>query len=231
MKLTITYPESWAEIKLKDYLEYYKLIKPYEGTDEFGKKHLELAAQYFCKVPAEYLYKLPAATFDKVDKYVGELFSSINKMPLVTTFEVENTKYGFIPNLDNMAYGEYLDLVSYTSSKEMWSYMPIVMSILYRPVVNNVGKLYTIESYDGTKDARIEMFKHILTMDVVFGAMSFFLDLQRDLSTGILAYSVESLKGLTDLETSLALEDLQASGTDSTQLQSLLTRISQNLTP
>jgi len=130
-----------------------------------------------------------------------------------------------------MAYGEYLDLVSYTSSKEMWSYMPIVMSILYRPVVNNVGKLYTIESYDGTKDARIEMFKHILTMDVVFGAMSFFLDLQRDLSTGILAYSVESLKGLTDLETSLALEDLQASGTDTTQLQSLLTRISQNLTP
>jgi hypothetical protein len=231
MKLTITYPETWEEIKLKDYLEYYKLIKPYEGTDEFGKKHLELAAQYFCKVPVEYLYKLPAATFNKVDEYVSKLFSSINKMPLVTTFEVENTKYGFIPNLDDMAYGEYLDLISYTSSKEMWSYMPIIMSILYRPVVNNVGKLYTIEPYNGTKDARIEMFKHILTMDVIFGAISFFLDLQKDLLTGTLTYSVENLKGLTDLETLAALEDLQANGVDTIQLQSLLTRISQNLTP
>jgi hypothetical protein len=231
MKLTITYPESWADIKLKDYLEYYKLIKPYEGTDEFGKKHLELAAQYFCKVPAEYLYKLPAVTFNKVDEYVSELFSSINKMPLVTTFEVENTKYGFIPNLDDMVYGEYLDLISYTSSKEMWSYMSIIMSILYRPVVHNVGKLYAIEPYNGTKDARIEMFKHILTMDVVFGAMSFFLDLQKDLLTGTLTYSVENLKGLTDQETLAALEDLQVNGVDTIQLQSLLTRISQNLTP
>ena len=230
MKITITYPESWAEIKLKDYLEYYKLIKPYEGTDEFGKKHLELAAQHFCKVPAEYLYKLPAATFNKVDEYVSKLFSDANKVSLVTTFEVENTKYGFIPNLDDMSYGEYLDLVSYTSNKDMWTFMPIIMSILYRPVVNNVGKLYTIEPYDGTKDARIELFKHVLTMDVVFGAMSFFLDLQKDLLTGILTYSVENLKGMTDIQTLAALEDSQKNGLDTIQLQSLLTRISQNLT-
>jgi len=230
MKLTITYPESWAEIKLKDYLEYYKLIKPYEGTDEFGKKHLELAAQYFCKVPAEYLYKLPAATFDKVDKYVGELFSSINKMPLVTTFEVENTKYGFIPNLDNMAYGEYLDLVSYTSNKDMWSYMPIIMSILYRPITQHVGKLYTIEPYDGTKDERIELFKHVLTMDVVFGATAFFLNLQRDLRTGILTYTQTLMTENKDPRILAVLEDLEKNGVDITQLQSFLTTTSQNLT-
>jgi hypothetical protein len=230
MKLTITYPESWAEIKLKDYLEYYKLIKPYENTDDFGKKHLELAAQYFCKVPAEYLYNLPAATFNKVDEYVSKLFSDTNKVSLITTFEVENTKYGFIPNLDDMAYGEYLDLISYTSNKDMWTFMPIIMSILYRPVVNNVGKLYTIEPYNGTKDDRIEMFKHILTMDVVFGATSFFLDLQKDLLTGILTYSVENLKGMTDIQTLAALEDSQKNGLDIIQLQSLLTKISQNLT-
>jgi hypothetical protein len=228
MKLTITYPESWTEIKLKDYLEYYKLIKPYESTDEFGRKHLELAAQYFCKVPAEYLYKLPAATFNKVDEYVSKLFSDANKVSLVTTFEVENTKYGFIPNLDDMAYGEYLDLISYTSNKDMWTFMPIIMSILYRPVVNNVGKLYTIEPYNGTKDDRIEMFKHILTMDVVFGAMSFFLDLQKDLLTGILTYSVENLKDLEEPQILAALQDSQKNGMDITQLQSLLTTISQN---
>jgi hypothetical protein len=106
--------------------------------------------------------------------------------------------------------------------------MPIIISILYRPVVNNVGKLYTIEPYNGTKDDRIEMFKHILTMDVVFGAMSFFLDLQKDLLTGILTYSVENLKDLEEPQILAALQDSQKNGMDITQLQSLLTTISQN---
>ncbi len=230
MKLTITYPESWAEITLPQYLEYYKYVKPYEGTEEYNNKVLQSAALHFCKVPAEYLYKLPEKTFDKVSECINTLFSNISKHPLVTTFNVENTKYGFIPNLDDMSYGEYLDLVSYTSDKNMWSHMPIVMSILYRPVINNVGKLYTIEPYNGTKDDRIEMFKHILTMDVVFGAIAFFLNLQKDLVTGILTYSIENLKNLKDPEILAALEDSQKNGTDITQLQSYLTMISQNLT-
>ena len=37
MKITITYPESWAEIKYSQYIKYYKHVKPYEGTDEFER--------------------------------------------------------------------------------------------------------------------------------------------------------------------------------------------------
>jgi hypothetical protein len=229
MKLTITYPESWAEITLPQYLEYYKFVKPYEGTDEFGHKSLQSAALHFCKVPAEYLYKLPEKTFDKVSKCLQTLFKDIDKHPLVKEFAVDETKYGFLPEIDNMTYGEYLDLVSYTSSKEMWSYMPIIMSILYRPITQRVGKLYTIESYDGTKDERIELFKHVLTMDVVFGATAFFLNLQRDLRTGILIYIQKVMTENKDPRILAALEDLQKSGVDITQLQSFLTMTSQNL--
>ena len=229
MKLTITYPESWAEITLPQYLEYYKFVKPYEGTDEFGHKSLQSAALHFCKVPAEYLYKLPEKTFDKVAKCLQDLFIDVDKHPLVKEFAVDETKYGFLPEIDNMTYGEYLDLVSYTSSKEMWSYMPIIMSILYRPITQRVGKLYTIEAYNGTKDERIELFKHVLTMDVVFGATAFFLTLQRDLRTGILAYMKTIMTESKDPRILAALEDLQKSGVDITQLQSFLTMTSQNL--
>jgi hypothetical protein len=225
MKLTITYPESWAEITLPQYLEYYKFVKPYEGTDEFGHKSLQSAALHFCKVPAEYLYKLPEKTFDKVAKCLQDLFIDVDKHPLVKEFAVDETKYGFLPEIDNMTYGEYLDLVSYTSSKEMWSYMPIIMSILYRPITQRVGKLYTIEAYNGTKDERIELFKHVLTMDVVFGATAFFLNLQRDLRTGILTYMVETLKKDQRPEMQAALETLQQNGVDISQLPHLLTMI------
>ena len=229
MKLTITYPESWAEITLQQYLEYYKFVKPYEGTDEFAIKSLQSAALHFCKVPGEYLYKLPEKSFDKVAKCLHKLFADVNKTPLIKEFTVDTTTYGFIPDLDNMTYGEYLDLVEYTSSKEMWTYMSILMSILYRPITQRMGKLYTIESYNGTVDARIELFKHAMTMDVVFGAVAFFLNLQKDLRTGILTYIKKVMTESKDPLVLAALEDLQKNGVDITQLQSFLTMTSQNL--
>ena len=129
-----------------------------------------------------------------------------------------------------MSYGEYLDLVSYTS-KDMWSYMAITMSILYRPITQRVGKLYTIEPYNGTNDDRIELFKHAITMDVVLRAIGFFLDLQKDLQKGILTYMTETLMKDKRAEVQAALQDLQQSGVDISQLPQLLTMILPSSTP
>jgi len=230
MQITISYPESWAEIKLSDYLKFYKQVKPYEGTDEAAKINLEAAALHFCKVPAEYLYSLPVDSFDKISNTLAKLFTDSKSMPLVAKFETNKTMYGFMPELDNMSYGEYLDLVSYTS-KNMWDNIPIIFSILYRPVTNSLGKNYTIEPYTGTNDDRIELFKHVLTMDVVFGATAFFLGLQKDLQTGILTYTMEMMKNKTNPKISQALQDLEKNGVDIAQLQSFLTMTSQNLIP
>jgi hypothetical protein len=230
MKITITYPESWAEVKYSQYLKYYKQSKSYEGTDEFEKINLETAALNFCKIPAEHLYALPKKTFDKVTECLFKLFSEQKSIPLVKSFTVGDTTYGFIPELDDMAYGEYLDLVSYTSSN-VWDNIPIILSILYRPVKYSLGKKYTIEPYTGTNDDRIELFKHVLTMDVVFGAVAFFLSLQADLQTGILTYIMDMMKEeKTDPRISQALQDLEKNGVDIVQLQSFLTMTSQNLT-
>lgn len=224
MKIKITYPESWADITLQQYLDYYKHVKPYEGTEEYAAKNLQSSALYFCKIPGELLYKLPESTFDKVGKCLHDLFNEVDRHPLVTEFTIGDTKYGFIPELDNMSYGEYLDLVSSTQ-KDLWSYMAITMSILYRPITQHVGNLYTIEPYTGTKDDRIELFKHAITMDVVLGAIGFFLDLQKDLLTGTLTCMTETLKKDQRPEMQAALETLQQNGVDISQLPHLLTMI------
>ena len=225
MKVTITYPESWADIKLSQYLRYYKVIKPYVDTEEYDKISLETAALHFCNVPAEHLYKLPESSLNKIKSTISNL-TSTNKLPLVRKFTVDETTYGFIPELDSMAYGEYLDLVAYF--KDTWDNLPIIFSILYRPVVRQLGNTYSISPYNGTEDSRIELFNHTLTMDVVFGAISFFLDLQIDLLNSTLVYSVETLKKSKDPQVLAALEDLEKNGTDITQLQSLLTTTLQN---
>ena len=144
MKITITYPESWAEIKYSQYIKYYKHVKPYEGTDEFERVNLETAALHFCNVPVEYLYSLPKQSFDKISECLIKLFTEHKTLPLVTSFSVEDTDYGFMPDMDEMSYGEYLDLVSYTINN-MWDNIPIMFSILYRPITNKLGKQYTIQ--------------------------------------------------------------------------------------
>ena len=129
-----------------------------------------------------------------------------------------------------MAYGEYLDLVSYTK-KDMWSNIPTIMSILYRPITKSLGKSYTIEKYNGSNEDKLALFLDALTMDIVFGAISFFLDLQKDLLIGTLTYSVDQMKGIKDPKVLAALQDLDGNGTVIAQLQSYLTMTLQNLTP
>ncbi len=112
---------------------------------------------------------------------------------------------------------------------KFWNNIPIIFSILYRPIVKKSGKYYTIEPYAGTNDERIDFFKDILTMDIVFGAIGFFLNLQSDLLIGILHYSEKILKKTKDPQVSLLLETLAKNGVDIPQLQSSLTTTLQNL--
>lgn len=132
-----------------------------------------------------------------------------------------DTEYGFIPKLDEMSYGEYLDLVAY--SKDMWNNMPTIMSILYRPITKRKGLEYQIKPYSGTNQDTVDMFEELITMDAVFGATSFFLDLQMDLLNATLTYSMEMLMKDQTPETLQALETLAKNGVDITQLQSLQT--------
>ena len=210
-------------------MKYFNAVKPYEGTDDFSRISLEAAALHFCKVPAEYLYALPQEVFERINSTIIRLFEEVKNHPLVNQFELYGVKYGFIPNLDEISYGEYLDLVSYTN-KDLWKNVPIVMSILYRPIKYELGKSYTIEPYKGTKDEKIEMFTESLSMDTVFGATSFFLTLYQDLMIGILHYSKQILEERGDMKTLKLLQDLEKNGLDITQLPSLLTTTSLNLT-
>lgn len=226
MKIEVTYPESWTDIKYSQYSKYYKQIKPYEGTDELPKMVVDQGALNFCKVPAEHLYQLPTEAINKIATVITNLVSN-TKLPLVKTFTVDNTEYGFMPNIEEMSYGEYLDLTTYF--KDMWNNIPIIMSILYRPITKQLGKTYEIEAYTGTNDDRIELFKHVLTMDIVWGAIAFFLDLQKDLLIGTQIYLQKELKNLTKGNSTVKMA-LMKNGVDTTQLQFLQEMTSLNLT-
>lgn len=224
---TINCPETWADVKLEDYLQFYRQLKPYIDTEQYQEKAILFALFNFTDIDEDEYLSLPESTFTTIKTKLTDLINSV-ELPIVKSFEIGNTKYGFIPSFDDMAYGEYLDLVHY--AKDIWGDTATLMSILYRPITKSLGKSYDIEKYNGTSEETTALFKNI-TMDIVFGAISFFLHLQKDLVTATLTYLVTTVRKTKNQEVQAALQDLEKSGLDITQLPSLLNTMLQSLTP
>ena len=82
---------------------------------------------------------------------------------------------------DEISLGEYVDLDTYMGD---WQNMQIAMNVLFRPIKEKIGDKYLIKDYDvESKDLLQE-----IPMDVVFGAVFFFVQFRNRL--------VESYDGL-----------------------------------
>jgi hypothetical protein len=127
-----------------------------------------------------------------------------------------------------MSYGEYIDLVTY--SKDVYENAAIMCSILYRPITEEHKGKYTISEYKGTNQEQVELFSEKLTMDIVFGSLSFFLNLQKDLLNSTLIYTTEELTNILKTPNSTAVQILEENGVSMEQLQLLQEMIRQSST-
>ena len=95
-----------------------------------------------------------------------------DKHPLVKRLSFRGKEYGFIPNLEEMSFGEYIDLDSYLSDMQS---LHKTIGVLYRPITIEKGDLYEIEPYNGT-DGYSDF-----PLDVALGATLFFYRLSNRL--------------------------------------------------
>ncbi len=120
--------------------------------------------------------------------------------PLVPKFRIEDTTYGFIPNLNDMTFGENKDLTKYISDYDT---MERALAVAYRPITQQIGDKYLIEEYKGsgaTKDIMLNV-----PLDIVFGMQVFFWTITRDLLKAIPNYMVEQVESQTSLQESGAI--------------------------
>ena len=167
MELKVVVPTSLSEITLDQYQRFVRL----EGDEEFlTRKMLEI----FCGVP---LAQLPNVKFKSLAGVVNRLNGMFNEKPsLKQKFTIGKQTFGFVPNLEDITFGEYVDLDNYMSST---ADLHKTMAVLYRPVTNELGKRYDIEPYESA-ERYCETMKQA-PMDVVLGATLFFYRLGNDL--------------------------------------------------
>jgi len=114
-----------------------------------------------------------------IDKALGETTEFKH------TFKMGGQSFGFHPNLDKITTGEYVDLMNYNSEPEN---LHKLMAILFRPIVSNdvVGN-YKIAKYNGSSEYA-ETMKDT-PLNIVNGALVFFLSLSKELQKAIQKYS------------------------------------------
>lgn len=182
MKIEINVPTSLSEITLRQYQKFLKIAEENPEGNFLDAKMIEI----FCGIPLSDSYKLKMSS---VTAIIDILTDMLEVRPNhVERFKLNGVEYGFIPDLDEMSLGEYIDLDNNASK---WENMHIAMNVLYRPVViSKVGK-YNIEEYTiSNPEKMLDM-----PLDAALGSLFFFYNLGIELSKHtILSSNLEEME-------------------------------------
>ena len=179
MKLEISIPTELNEIKLSQYQAFLKIAK--DNTDE-EFLHQKMV-QTFCGIDLKEVAEIRYKEVIEITESLGKMFNVANHKHILK-FKMGGVEFGFIPNLDDMTFGEYTDLDTYIND---WEQMHKAMAVLYRPIKNNgLNGTYDIEKYNGSITYS-DVMKHA-PLDVVFGATVFFYNLGNELLKSTMTY-------------------------------------------
>jgi hypothetical protein len=195
MKLIV--PSSLNDITLIQYQEYNQEIEARKELPDAEEYLLIKKIEIFCKLTREQVLLIEYSSIKEISDILDNI---LKEQPNLTEkFTVNGVKFGWLPKLDDMSYGELLDLNSNISD---WDSMQVAMGVLYRPIKQELKNgLYNIEKYEGDKyhkDLRQ------MPLSAVIGAMVFFWNLGLD----CLKYITKSLEvNLTDFQNQLTLTE------------------------
>ena len=201
MKIELNIPESLGEIELRTYKKFLADTKD-KDVDYTRNKMVE----YFCGVNLQETAQLKATYIDDIIVDIDKLFHNV-ELPLVTRFKLGNQEFGFIPNLEEISLGEYIDLDKYITDFQS---MNKAMAVLYRPIVkkDKKDKTYSIEQYNGSITYSEVM--EFAPMDVVFSALFFFKSLEKELLSSTVDFLEREKK--EEMKTLVAKLNLEKSG-------------------
>ena len=164
MKATIQIPEDLSEVTLGQYQRYISI----PDTDPFKREKL---VSIFLNLDFKWVRAIKKKQLDEIITHLESLLAK--EEDLIQHFSMGDMKFGFIPKLDDMSFGEYIDLDKHMSD---WSTMHKAMSVLYRPVTSKLKDKYLIEPYNGSNEAM-----QFMPLNVALSALLFFYRLRNDL--------------------------------------------------
>ncbi len=95
----IVIPTSLSEIPLKSYQEFMRVVEKSNDEEFIGQKTIEI----FCGLKMKDVVKVKWSDVKELTVHLNEIFKA--KPKFQATFKIDNTEFGFIPNLEDMSFG------------------------------------------------------------------------------------------------------------------------------
>ena len=173
------------DITLRDFQLYAQIEEPTEVD----------MLKIFLNKTQKQIDKMKVEEFQEAIEEITEEITKKNEF--TPTFKMGGVEYGFIPNLEEITYGENRDLTGYIND---WQTMHLAMAVSYRPITLKKGGKYIIEDYGGTS-ATAELMRDC-PLSVVQGMNVFFYNLINDLLNCIPKFMTGEVVKLAALEAS-----------------------------
>tara|TARA_R110000822_G_scaffold99831_3_gene225010 strand:+ start:4715 stop:5374 length:660 start_codon:yes stop_codon:yes gene_type:complete len=186
MKVQITVPDSLSDITLDQYQRFEKLNTEENKDSSFL---LQKMIEIFCNLNLKDVANIKYNSVKEITKHLNKVFDV--KTKLTSTFKLGSIEFGFLPVLDDMTLGEYIDLDTYLGD---WSNMDKAMNVLYRPITVKNGNRYNVEDYKESDNTKL---LRNMPLDIAMGCLVFFWNLNSELLQITLNYLNQETRKMT----------------------------------
>ena len=193
--MKISVPTHINDITLEQY-QRFALINTEEQDKEFFMfKTIEI----FCGVDIALVSKMRLKDAESISNEVlGVLQQNV---PFTNKFELDGVKYGFIPDLQAISLGEFIDLEEGLSKDKDFHK---AASVMFRPIVKEFGELYTIDGYEASTEMHHVMKQ--APVGVISAAIVFFYNIAKELLKASQDFSSQEKEEATTILEKLNLQ-------------------------
>jgi hypothetical protein len=192
MKTEIVIPTTLSEIPLMNYQKFIKLVEGSNDEELIAQKSIEI----FCGLNMQEVLKIKWSDVVGLANHFNQLFQK--KTEFKTRFKIKDMEFGFIPNLEEMSFGEYVDLDHNIGKVETFHK---AMAVLYRPITKKTKDTHEIMPYLGT-DEFSGLMKYA-PLDIAMAASVFFYHLGNDLVQASLTSLEQEMRKNKELKTTI----------------------------
>lgn len=194
LNLEFIVPMKPEDIPLWKYQKYLELISREQAKKDENYLKAKLL-RLFCDLEHDEVMRIDTLVVNAIVGHILGLLDIPDNTPLIQRFfmeiQGEKVEFGFIPNLEKMSFGEFIDLDKYIGDINN---AHKAMAVLYRPIKKKWKDTYDILDYKGS-DEYSEVLKDMPAV-VAESAMVFFYRLGKKLPKYILDYSLNQLTGV-----------------------------------
>jgi hypothetical protein len=190
---------SWSDVTLEKWVQVIDI--------ETGSKtkEAEETIAAFSDIPKKLVKELALRDVAVIMGKIAEIQAEQETL-LKKVIEIDGVEYGMHPDLDSITLGEYADIETMIKNG-LEQNMPELMAVLFRPITERNGEVYTIEAYDGEITIRAEEMKK-MSAEQVQNTLVFFWHFVNALYLTLPSYLIQTAEEImTQLQTEISQTD------------------------